>query len=102
VGTPLLFPAEVIYEVDPEMFDHFRPDELAVMVEKANKWNYLADRHVDAEIQIVSASAVYLSSFALVSMPTLPPPAQTGPADRGPGPGPGPDDDDDDQGEDQD
>ncbi len=69
VGLPLLFPAEVVYEVDERMLETFEGHELAVMTEKADDWNYLADRDVDPEEVTVSASAVYLSSFALVAMP---------------------------------
>ena len=69
VGLPLLFPAEVVYEVDEQMLQTFEGHELAVMSEKADDWNYLADRDVDTEEVTVSASAVYLSSFALVAMP---------------------------------
>lgn len=69
VGLPLLLPAEVVYEVDEQMLQTFEGHELAVMSEKADDWNYLADRDVDENEVTVSASAVYLSSFALVAMP---------------------------------
>jgi hypothetical protein len=69
VGLPLLLPAEVIYEVDAQMLRTFAPDELAVVVERDDDWSYLSDRMVDQQDITVSASAVYLSSFALVSMP---------------------------------
>lgn len=68
VGLPLLFPAEVVYEVDERMMETFGPDELAVMVEREDDWSILADRRVDPQDVTVSASAVYLSSFALVAI----------------------------------
>jgi hypothetical protein len=68
VGLPLLYPAEVVYEVDEHMMETFGPDELAVMVENESAWNVLADRRVNLDDVTVSASAVYLSSFALVAI----------------------------------
>jgi hypothetical protein len=68
VGLPLLFPAEVVYEVDEHMMETFGPDDLAVVVENEDAWNVLADRRVNLDDITVSASAVYLSSFALVAI----------------------------------
>lgn len=68
VGLPLQFPAEVVYEVDEVMMETFGADELAVVVEKEDDWNLLADRKVDRDDATISASVVFLSSFALVTM----------------------------------
>lgn len=68
VGLPLRRPAQVVYEVDAQMMETFGPDELAVVVENEDAWDVLADRRVDLDDITVSASAVYLSSFALVAI----------------------------------
>ena len=67
VGLPLLFPAKVTYEVDDSMFDLVSPEAIAVAVEKEEHWNLLADRKVETGAAKVTASAVYLSAYALVA-----------------------------------
>ena len=65
VGLPLLRPATVTYQVDEQMLEDFAPEALTVLVEGEEAWAELADRSVDS--RAVTASAVYLSSFALIA-----------------------------------
>lgn len=67
VGLPLLRPARVTYTVDAEMLESFDAEQLAVYVERDEAWSELADRRVHPGVGFVSASAVYLSSYALVA-----------------------------------
>jgi hypothetical protein len=66
VGMPLLFPGTIVYELDPDMLEGLAPEELAVLVERDEDWKPLADRRVDMGDAAVTASAVYLSSYAVV------------------------------------
>lgn len=68
VGLPLLFPGEVVYELDPEMMHGLHAEQLAVLVEREDAWKPLADHRVDMGNEIVTASAVYLSSYAVVTV----------------------------------
>ncbi len=67
VGAALLLPARVVYEVDTEMFDELSAEALAVIGEGSQDWTELADPEVETLRGEVSASAVYLSSYALVA-----------------------------------
>ncbi|MCB9713264.1 MAG: hypothetical protein H6712_05375 [Myxococcales bacterium] len=69
VGMPLLFPAEVVYELDEEMMEGLRAEELEVLVERDHDWRPLPDHRVDMADEVVTASAVYLSSYAVVVNP---------------------------------
>ena len=66
VGLPLLFPGTIVYDVDPEELDGLTADDLTVLVEREEDWKPLADHRVDMVEAQVTASAVYLSSFAVV------------------------------------
>jgi hypothetical protein len=66
-GTGFLFPAKVTYELDDEL-ELAEPDDLAVSTQREHKWKLLADRVVDVEDGTLTASAVYLSSFAIVTV----------------------------------
>lgn len=66
VGMPLLFPAMVTYELDPDTLDEIDVDEIAVLTEREEDWKPLADHTVDASDEVVVASAVYLSAYAVV------------------------------------
>jgi len=68
VGLPLLFPGTITYELDSQMVDAFMAEELAVLTERDEDWRPLADHRVDRDAEIVTASAVYLSSYAVVAM----------------------------------
>ncbi len=66
VGMPLLYPGTIVYEVDPEMLEGLQPEELTLLIEREEDWKPLADRRVDMLEAEVTASAVYLSSYAVV------------------------------------
>ncbi|MBC8073513.1 MAG: hypothetical protein IAG13_34650 [Deltaproteobacteria bacterium] len=66
-GTGFLFPAKVTYELDGEL-ELAELDELAVSTRREHNWKLLADRVVDVEDGTLTASAVYLSSFAIVNV----------------------------------
>ena len=67
-GTAFLFPAKVTMELDAGEFDAVSADRLALSSRREQHWDLLADRKVDLDDGTVSASASYLSSFAVVSM----------------------------------
>lgn len=66
IGMPLLFPGEVVYELDAEVMNDLDPEELMVLTERNEDWKPLADHDVDMVDGLVTASAVYLSSYAVV------------------------------------
>ena len=65
VGTAFLKPALATFEVGGM---EASPDALALAVERDSDWNRLADRNVDLDDEIVTASAMYLSAFAVISI----------------------------------
>ncbi|MBL8946376.1 MAG: hypothetical protein JNK45_24635 [Myxococcales bacterium] len=67
-GTAFLFPARVTFELDADGVAGVTVDHLALSGRREHGWDLLADRAVDLEDGTVSASALYLSSFALVSV----------------------------------
>jgi hypothetical protein len=68
IGLPLLFPGTIVYEIDPEELDGLSPEELTVLTEREQDWKPLADHRIDMADAEVTASAVYLSSYAVVVM----------------------------------
>lgn len=68
VGLPLLLPGMVSYELDAEMMDGLTAEQLSVLVEREQDWKPLADHRVDMSNEVVTASAVYLSSYAVVAV----------------------------------
>jgi hypothetical protein len=68
VGMPLLFPGTIVYELDHELLEGLLPEELTLLIEREEDWKPLADRRVDMTDAEVTASAVYLSSYAVVVM----------------------------------
>ena len=68
VGMPLLFPGTIVYDIDPEELDGFSAEELTVLTEREQDWKPLADHRIDMAQAQVTASAVYLSSYAVVVM----------------------------------
>jgi len=68
VGMPLLFPGTIVYDVDPEELDGLSAEELTVLTEREEDWKPLADHRIDMAHAQVTASAVYLSSYAVVVM----------------------------------
>lgn len=67
VGLPLLLPGTVVYELDAEALDDLDPETLTVLTVREEDWKPLPDHHVDMGDEIVTASAVYLSSYAVVT-----------------------------------
>lgn len=68
IGLPLLFPGTIVYEVDPDALDGLAPEDLTVLTEREEHWKPLADHRVDMTHAEVTASAVYLSSYAVVTI----------------------------------
>lgn len=67
IGLPLLFPGTITYELDPGAMDGVDIDSVAVLIEREEDWKPLADHRVNMRDEVVTASAVYLSSFAVVT-----------------------------------
>lgn len=78
-GTNFLFPAAVAFELGDaelkklEQFDDGHESDadagsLGVIAESSEGWKMLADRNIDEHQDVVSASVLYLSTFALVQM----------------------------------
>jgi hypothetical protein len=67
-GTAFLFPARVVVELDGGDIAGATGERLALSTERDAKWRLLADRDFDLEDGTLSASAAYLSSFAVVAM----------------------------------
>jgi len=67
-GMGFLLPARVTFELDGSMHDGVPAEELALIVAHGSEWTVMADRSVDLEDGTISASAVYLSSFAVAHM----------------------------------
>jgi hypothetical protein len=65
-GTAFLHPAEVSYEIADMDLSDVDPSRLGVVTERGADWRVLSDRSVDEEDEVVYATAMYLSSFALV------------------------------------
>lgn len=68
-GLGFLVPATVTYELGGMALDAIDTRRLNVIAERDEGWNVLADQDVDLEDEIVTASAMYLSSYAIVAMP---------------------------------
>lgn len=68
VGLPLMFPGTIVYDIDPEALEGLTPEDLTVLIEREDDWQPLADHRVDMVDAEVTASAVYLSSFAVVTI----------------------------------
>ncbi len=65
VGTVFNSPIRVLYQYDA----HGRavaPEDITLVVKRSDEWAALADHHVYEDEGIVSASALYLSTFCLV------------------------------------
>lgn len=67
-GTAFSFPAKVTFELDDDQIAGISADELALSGQKDDDWSLLADRTVDVEDGTISASATYLSSFAVIAV----------------------------------
>ncbi len=70
-GIMFLLPAEVAFELSDELLDadcSVDADSLGVVTRGAQGWSNLADRDVDTSDHIIYASAMYLSTYALVPL----------------------------------
>ncbi len=67
VGLPLLFPATVVVELEPGALQQMDPEKVMVLTEREEDWKPLPDHEVDMGDELVIASAVYLSSYAVVA-----------------------------------
>lgn len=67
-GTSFSFPAKVTFELDDDQIAGIRADELALSSQRNDDWSLLADRSVDVEDGTICASAMYLSSFAVIAL----------------------------------
>lgn len=67
-GTAFRIPATISYTVGDLDMAEFEADSLALVVEKNDTWFFMADQ--DKEDGMISASAVYLSSFSVVATAT--------------------------------
>jgi len=80
-GTAFAFPAKVTFELDDDQIDGISADELALSGQRDENWSLLADRTVDIDDGTISASATYLSSFAVIAVDiTAQPQARRDPA----------------------
>lgn len=68
VGFPLLTPGMVTVDLDSGLREGIDVERLTVLTENEYGWNALADREVDPRDQILTASAVYLGSYALATV----------------------------------
>lgn len=72
-GLALFVPAELTYDLTADESDRsldltgVEMDDLLLITEKNARWQPLADRSVDADAQTVSASVLFLSSYAVLS-----------------------------------
>lgn len=67
-GTSFLFPAKITFELEDAQLERVGADRLALSGRRDLDWSLLADRTIDVEDGTLSASAAYLSSFALVAV----------------------------------
>lgn len=67
-GTAFLFPARVVVELDGGDIAGVGAERLALSSQRDSKWGLLADRDYDLDDGTLSASAAYLSSFAVVTV----------------------------------
>lgn len=66
MGLPLLHPVSLRYEVDEGVLDDIDVEHLELLTQREDVWRSLADSDVDLEHEVVVASAVYLSTYAVV------------------------------------
>jgi len=72
-GVSLLFPATLTYDLAADGEERaaeltgLEMSDLVLVTEKADRWQAMADREVDTDAEIITASVLYFSSYALVS-----------------------------------
>lgn len=67
IGMPLQFPGMVTYDLADGMLDGVDVDALTVLAEGEQSWQPLHDHRVDMADDVVTASAVYLSTYMIVA-----------------------------------
>lgn len=65
VGTVFNGPVFVVYNYGARGME-VEPDDIVLVVERDGEWSRMPDRHVYAEEGLVSASALYLSTFCVI------------------------------------
>lgn len=65
-GTGVLRPVAVTYDLTGDAMTLADPRRAVLVVEKADGWFRMADHEVDADLEYVTASATFLSSFGVV------------------------------------
>lgn len=66
VGLPLLRPATARYELDEGGLEDIDVEDIELLTEREDAWRPLADHDVDLEHEVVIASTVYISTYAVV------------------------------------
>lgn len=64
VGTVFEAPVQVLYNYSAKGMD-VDPDDIALVIERTEGWTELPDRHVFEDDHVVSATALYLSTFGI-------------------------------------
>src|SRR5690606_6511712 len=67
-GLPPIFPGPIAPGGHRQELEGLSPEELAVLTEREEDWKPLADHRVDMAGAEITASAVYLSSYAVVTI----------------------------------
>ena len=67
-GLGFMLPATVTYELGGMELDAVDRRALNVIAERDEGWNVLADQVVDLEDEVLTASALYLSSYAMIAL----------------------------------
>jgi len=65
VGTVFNGPVQVVYNYGARGMD-VDPSDVVLVVDRGDEWSVMPDRHVYAEEGLVSASALYLSTFCVI------------------------------------
>lgn len=74
-GVQFMFPATLTYDLAADAGDETRAfdrtdvsmDDLVLVTEKADRWAPMADREVDEDAQVLSASVIFTSTYAIVT-----------------------------------
>jgi hypothetical protein len=72
-GVQLLVPAELSYDLAVDEDDRsldltgVKMDDLVLVTDKGARWEPMADRSLDADAEILSASVLFLSTYAIAS-----------------------------------
>jgi hypothetical protein len=67
-GVGFLFPATLTYELGGMELDAIDARQLGVIAQRDEGWNVLADQVLDLDDEVLTASAMYLSSYAMIAL----------------------------------